>query len=407
VTAPPAPGAPAPPASSTKPQYFLSYAVLGSMIPFLSVLLDERGLSKTEIGRVNSAGSLAVMLTPVLITLLADTAVAGRFLMAALFTLAGAFALAMAPARAAVALTVLYAAHCLARAPIFPLQDGIHFAAQARRNQRGLAEIPYHSVRVWGTLGYILPSLVLYFFLRPGSSVTGALYCCAAFCALGAVYALVGLPHTPAPPKTEAHSRLPTLAAARALFGERHVAVFCIARFQHGVASTAFYILFPLHRTGRSGVDKRWVGIVQNIGTLCEIAFVFWAGALQRVLGLRRLMYLGAFYVGLRVLILAAFPQSWVAIAVQFPHGLTVIVFHVIAPTFLNRRAADQYRNSIQGLYVMAVSGAAQVIGAYVTGALAERSIQTAFTASGILALVATALLFFAFHETERENVKT
>ena len=169
--------------------------------------------------------------------------------------------------------------------------------------------------------------------------------------------------------------------------------------FMLGVATTAFYILFPLHLTGRSGFDKRWVGIVQNIGTVFEIAFVFAAAALQRVLGLRRLMYLGALYVGLRVLILAAFPQSWVAIAVQIPHGLTVIVFHVIAPTFLNQRAADQYRNSIQGLYVMAVSGAAQVIGAQFTGLLAQHSIERAFIASGILALVATALLFFAFHE--------
>jgi PPP family 3-phenylpropionic acid transporter len=314
-----------------------------------------------------------------------------------LFALAGVACVAIIPARGVLALAALYAAHCLGRAPIFPLQDGIHFAAQAQRLRQGLSEIPYHTVRVWGTIGYILPTVLLALLPKARFSVTFSLVCCAVFGAIGAVYSLVGLPHTPAPPKSEAHSRLPTIAAARALFGERHVAVFCVAMFLLGVASTAFYILFPLHLLHRSHIDKRWIGAFQNIGTLFEIAFVFGAGALQRRLGLRRLMYLGAFYVGLRVLILGAFPHPAVAVLVQIPHGLTVIVFYVIAPTFLNQHAGDEYRNSIQGLYVISVSGAAQVIGAYFTGALAERSLQTAFTASGILALIATALLFFAF----------
>jgi PPP family 3-phenylpropionic acid transporter len=390
---------------STKPQYFLAFAVLGSLVPFLTLLLEERGLSKSQIGVVFGVGAFMVMLTPVLVTLLADTAIAGRYLMAGLFVLCGVACVAMVPAGGFAGLLLWYAAHCLARGPIFPLQDGIHFAAQARRAGEGLAEVPYHTVRVWGTVGYILPSVVLpvVMWLWAGSSMTAALVVCAGFCVVGAGYALVGLPHTPAPPRREAHSRLPTVAAAKALFGERHTAVFCIAMLMLGVATTAFYILFPLHLTQRSAVDKRWVGLFQNIGTVVEIGWIFGAGALLRRWGMRRVMYLGALVVGARVMILAAFPQWWVAAVIQIPHGLTVIVFHVIAPTFLNERAGDEFRNSIQGLYMMSVSGAAQVVGSYFTGALAERSLETAFVASGGLALVATALLFFAFHESKRE----
>ena len=104
------------------------------------------------------------------------------------------------------------------------------------------------------------------------------------------------------------------------------------------------------------------------------------------------------------MLVLAMFPQWWVAAVIQLPHGLTVIVFHVVAPTFLNDRAGDEFRNSIQGLYMMSVSGAAQVVGSYFTGALAEVSLEVAFAASGGLALVATALLFFAFHQRTGET---
>ena len=49
---------------STKPQYFFSYAVLGSVVPFLSVLLAERGLSDSQIGDVWAISTLGVIFTP-------------------------------------------------------------------------------------------------------------------------------------------------------------------------------------------------------------------------------------------------------------------------------------------------------------------------------------------------------
>ena len=56
-------------------------------------------------------------------------------------------------------------------------------------------------------------------------------------------------------------------------------------------------------------------------------------------------------------------PFAAVAIGVQLIHGLTVLVIHVAPPIFLNQRAGDRYRNSMQGLYTMAFAGAGRVIG--------------------------------------------
>src|SRR3954469_6651632 len=77
------------PTHSTKPQYFLSFAVLGSVVPFASVLLAERGLSKAQIGTAWAVQSLAVVVTPIVVTLLADLAVSARVLLVGLFGLAG------------------------------------------------------------------------------------------------------------------------------------------------------------------------------------------------------------------------------------------------------------------------------------------------------------------------------
>ena len=106
----------------------------------------------------------------------------------------------LVPVQAFWPIVVLYSLHMFALWPAFPLQDGIHFAAQSLRRENGLAEVPYHTVRVWGTVGYIVPGAVLYFFLQPGKSMTPILYAGVACCILGIVNSFL-LPHTPPPPR--------------------------------------------------------------------------------------------------------------------------------------------------------------------------------------------------------------
>jgi PPP family 3-phenylpropionic acid transporter len=403
VTRPPvfdnAPGGIPPGAHATRPQYFLSFALLGSIVPFISVLFAERGLSKEQIGTVWAVSSLGVILTPQFVTLLADTAIAPRLLMAGLFAATGLFLGGLIPAHGYWPILLLYWLHALALQPIFPLQDGVHFAAQALRRTADLPEAPYHTVRVWGTVGYILPGAVLYFFLAPGRPMTPVLVCAVAICAAGVVYALTLLPRTAPPPRGESHARLPTAAAWRAI-REPHVLVFCVAMFLIHLASQAYYQYYPLHLTERSGIDKRWVGLIANVGVVVEIFFMLAFAALHRRLGLRRLMYFGALAVALRLYLLAFFPHPAVAVATQAVHGLTVLVIHVVPPMFIDRHATDAYRNSIQGLYAMAFAGSGKVVGAYVSGKVAQHSLAGAFNLSATACVVAAGLLYFAFSES-------
>ncbi len=383
---------------STKPQYFLSFAVLGAIVPFLSVLLAERGLDKEQIGKVWAVSSLGVIFTPILITFLADAAIAPRILMAGLFTLAGGFLIVLGQAWSFGAILALYSLHLFALQPVYPLQDGIHFAAQSLRRAAGLAETPYHTVRVWGTIGYIVPGLLLLFLLRPGQSTTPILWCAAGFCAAGAVNALL-LPRTP--PRERARQGLPTAAALRAI-GEPHVLIFCVAMFLIHMASQAYYQFYPLHLTDRSGIDRSYVGMIANVGVVVEIFFMLGFAWLLKRLTLRRLMYLGSLAIGVRMYLLAAFDHPAVAIGVQLLHGLTVLVIHVAPPIFLNARAEDRYRNSMQGLYTMVFAGLGKVIGAWGAGRVAHHwSLQTAFFWSATICVAATAMFYLAFEEKQ------
>jgi MFS transporter, PPP family, 3-phenylpropionic acid transporter len=449
-------------------QFFLTYAVMGSLLPFLSLYLWDRKLTEAQIGYVTAASALGPVLTPGLVTLLADAAFAGRRLMTAVFLVSGLAIATLLFVRGFWPILLVYALHALAFAPVVPLQDGIHFAAQRRRAARGLPTVPYHVVRVWGTVGFICPGVVLYFFLRGSGTVAPALIMAASACALAllntftlpdtAVSAsrgetapngngLAPSPGTPgegggegdgerratsdvrnhphpnplpeyrergseartspspagnspvgatAPP---AATRLPTTAALRAMI-EPHVLVFCIAMGLVAMASACFYQFYAIYLTQELKVDKAWVGLIQNIGVVGEIFFMLAFGWLLRTLTLRWLVILGVACVLGRMVLLAAIPSVWTAVLTQLVHGMTVLAMMVAPPVFLNAHAGDAFRNSMQGLYTMAVQGTSRILGSLVAGQVAERAgLLTSFWVGAGFAAVALALLFFAFHE--------
>jgi len=382
-------------------QYFLAFGAMGSVLPFLSVFLAERGLSRSQIGYVTGAASLGVVLTPVLITLLADAAVAGRVLMAAVFTISAGMLVAVLGVNGFWPILVAYALHALAFAPIAPLQDGIYFAAASRDP----VAPPYHVVRVWGTVGYIVPSAVLYFVLTRVSSVAPALACGAAMCVGGALNALLFLPRVDeqlAHDVERKRNRLPTIAAARALL-EPHVLVFCVAMALVHFAAAGYYQLYPLYLTDNLGIEKRWVGVIANVGVVVEIFFMLGFGWLSARLTLRGLMIAGVATIVLRLLLLAFVPTNAVAIGTQLLHGMMVLVLHVAPPIYLNGRAGETFRSSIQGLYAMAVAGGARIVGSIVTGRTAEYSLALTFAGCAALCVIATGLFYFAFREEARD----
>lgn len=393
--APPPPDAPA--AASTKLQFLMTFAIIGCVGPFLPVLLAERGLSRDQIGYVSGVASFAVIVTPVIATLLADVAIAGRYLIAAVYALAGLFLALLLPQYGFWPVLGLYTLHMFAIQPAIPLQDGIHFAAQAARKARGLPEVPYHTVRVWGTVGYMVPGVILYFFLKPGEPMTPTLWCGVIFSLAGALYALFMLPHTPRPPRDPSKSTLPTIAAAKVLFQPR-VLAFCMSMFILQVGSAAYYLAFPLHLVERSGLDKRWVGMVANVGVALEIVYILAFGYLVKRLTVRRLVYIGTIAIVVRMVALGLTGSAAVAIGSQLIHGLTVLASNVVPPLYLNAHAEDRYRNSIQGLYTMVFSGAGRVIGYSAAGMIAGAyGLPTCFYVASGLCLAAMGLFPYAF----------
>ena len=147
-----------------KPQYFLAYAPLGSLGPLLPIFLKHgKGFAESQFGILIALTAISMVVTPVLLAFLADTRIDSRRLLAGAYLIAAASLVAISFAGGVVAVSALYLVYSLAIMPTLPLTDALFFSIERAAESEGRRVSPYQFVRIWGTIGFIVPSLLLYF----------------------------------------------------------------------------------------------------------------------------------------------------------------------------------------------------------------------------------------------------
>lgn len=393
---------------------------MGSIAPYMSVYLEYRQLSDRQIGLVMSLGGLSVLLTPAMMSLLADLKLEHRVLLRSLF-----IGVAMALSLMLLStgfwwLLPTFWLWSLSISPMMSMTDGLLFSVRGRRDDAGVPTPPYHRIRVFGTMGFIAPSFVLYG-LMDGSdpaAVRLALGCGIAVAVLACANTFL-LPHTRGPmggpkpaqaevpdphPPAGKDKGLPTVLALKCML-QPDVALFCIAMWLVQVVSAAYYTFYPLYLTRVIGLGDQWLGLISSVGVVFEIGYVLAFGWLLKRLGVRWLMTLGVLGVFARMAMLGYIPTLGVAVGSQLLHGLTVLALFVLPPLYLNHRAEPRFRNSIQGLYAMLVLGTGRITGSILAGQIAEvwdgDVLKVFIITAGIAAV---AVLIFALFFRDRSD---
>jgi PPP family 3-phenylpropionic acid transporter len=280
----------------------------------------------------------------------------------------------------------------LSTQPQVALGDGMFFTHQSDPSQ---PRTSFSSVRVWGTIGFIAPSLVIYAGYHVGGGVEWMPHVTVAFALLGIINAL-GLPKK-SNPTGETPSKGPTFAAARVLL--RPSLIF----FSLGVgfvifSNMAFYGFYPLYLTTEVQIDESWVGLISSIGVGFEIFYVLGLNRLRQRFGFRGLMAIGGAASTFRLFCLAFLPTPFFSVMFQAFHGLTVIAFMILPVMYLNTFAETGFRNSIQGLYAMLVAGLFSIAGNIAAGQLAEIGLITLYRVSLGVCLFGLILIAISFY---------
>ncbi len=399
---------------SIKYQYFLSYAVIGSVAPYASVYLQWRGLSDDQIGLVVGVGGLSTVLMPVIMSLLADLRLENRVLLRAVFAGSATALGLMLASKSFWWLLPAFVLWAFSFAPMMSLNDGLLFSVRGLRDAAGQSTPPYHHIRVFGTIGFIAPSLVLYVVMTGGDASVVRYALVSGICAAvlagactfmlphvrGAVGGSTPTAEVPDPKPTKKDGKgLPTMLALRAML-KPDMALFCGVMWLIQIVTATYYTFYPLYLTRVIGVAEKWLGLISSVGVVLEIGYVLALGWILKKLGVRWLLILGLAGVVLRMGLLWRVPTLGVAVGTQVLHGLTVLAIFILPPLYLNHRAEPGFRNSIQGLYAMLVFGTGRVIGSVLSGYISDAYEGDILVPFAITTGVATAalllvLLFF------------
>ncbi len=371
--------------------FLLLYAVVGAYMPYLPVFLgSDLHLPDWQIGWVTGIYGLSVLVAPPIVTSLADRSVSGRTIIGCAYVLACLGLIALALVDSFLAVLPLAFAFSLVYTPLFALLDGLAFSAIAAAERPP----PYDRLRVWGSLGFMVPAFVLFFALHAGVAGRAAIVAAAVAAGLGALAS----PLLPNFPPAARASGLPPFAAWQALRGASTRALLIpVSLLFAGIS--VFYAFY-----GRLlisvGIDAAWVGLVMNLGVLAELPLMFAAGALLRRFSVRAILLTSAVCLTVRMALLAT-SDPLVAVVTQVLHGPVVLGLYLLPPMILNLKAEPRLRNGVQGLYAMLCFGLARLVGSVLGGYAAEIELRWAFVLGSLLAFVAAAWLAVAFDDPE------
>jgi MFS family permease len=365
---------------------FLITATFGFLQPFVPLYLEAAGLTRSQIGIVTGVGSGTALLIQPLLGRLSDRLDARRPLMIALALVAGlayeAFRFAPfgtgAPFSAAVVVFTLLTALGVNGFTYLNVVGGVLVGRMVGTGAASASSGAgaYARYRVWGSVGYILVALVTGWLVSRGAGPRSglprneldavfawgpllffAIAVVAFFVPDGkrAAAALTPAPSSDAAGKGAAHALRPFLLA--------------FFLYQFALYGASAYLSLFLKMLGASPLA---ITTTFAAGVVCEVLVMTQVGRLTDVYGRRPALAIAFLLMPLRLLLYIPATGPWWVLAVQTLHGLNFGIMGTIAVAYVNDRATDANRGTLQ-----ARLGATQVlataVGPVACGLIAER----------------------------------
>lgn len=380
---------------SLNAQFFLLFGSFAAVQPYIALFFKGRGLNEEQIGYAIGISGWAIMLSPAVVTLIADTRVSPGKLLAGLSLLTAGATTAMLLSTGYWPMVGSYFALTLCVTAMMPLLDGVAFGVQRLQRERGETPLIYSRVRVWGTYGYVGLLALLFYPIRATGEVSWAIWAgVACFCVL-----FVNAWFLPNRGQRELAKRakgLPTADAVRTLLSSKTV-LFSIAMFLLLCASAAYHTMYPVFLVEDLALARHWVGMVIMSGALLEVFCILGLPWFERRFGLRVVMLGCVALTVLRFGLMYAFPNLLVAVGAQIFHGAMICAMLVIPPNFVNGLANESNRNSIQGVYTVLVIGTSRFVGTALSGHVAGVDQRLIYLMCTALALGALGLMWVGF----------
>jgi predicted MFS family arabinose efflux permease len=369
------------------------------VVPLFSLRLKELGFSATEIGWCCATQAIGTLLAPLVAGQIADRWLAAERCLGLCALISAALLWLLAGLTAPAAVFGVNLLLWLVMAPALTLSTSVCFAhlRDARRD--------FGKIRMWGTLGWVVPGWLLGFWLadgerwrpllnwlrpdRPLPELADAFRLAALLAAGFAVYALT----LPCSPLRRGIRTAAPLAALR-LFHGREFLIYAVCTFGLTAVLPFSTQVTPL-LLEQLGVSRPWLPRLLTVAQASEVISLLFLPRLLSALGLRGAMRLGLAAAVLTLGSLALGSPLSLALAGLTLYGLCISCYLVAGQMYLNQRSRDDVRASAQALH-STLCGLGMLVGNVLVGEVRAR-VNGAFAPTFAIGAALSLLLLAIF----------
>jgi nucleoside transporter len=341
---------------------FLQYVIWGAWYVTITTYLTQTlGFTGTQAGWVFSTVSIASLVSPFFVGLVADRFFATERVMAFLYIVSAVLVYLVTKVTTFPAVFGLMLAFCLCYFPTVALTNSITMQSLKDPGK------DFPPIRTLGTLGFIVVVSVVSLYKWEASSTQFTLAAAAAV--VMAIYSLVALPHTPPPARGQQVTwqravGLDTLSMMK----QPTFAVFIIASILACIPLTFYYSFANAYLNDLQAPNP---GFMMTLGQWAELVMLLVMPALFRVVSIRGVLLIGLASWAARYLLLAygnVDAGIWMFYLAILLHGACYDFFFVAGQLYTDQEAPGHLRSSAQGFITFVTYGIGMFVGSVLSG---------------------------------------
>lgn len=370
--------------------YFFYFTTLGIFVPFWGLYLQHKGFNPTEIGQLIAILTLSKIVAPNVWAAFADNRNARRGGSLGLLKYAalGAFCTYsfMAIAEGFWVTATVMLGFCVFWNAHLPQLEAATLKHLRDRTDH------YGSVRLWGSVSFILVVLGMGYVLDHGGP---DVIMWAGMLALLSVFITSSVlrdvePEQAVHQSNSKASEVSPLRIAPLISLIDHKVIFLLSlgvfmQLSHAPWQTFFSIYLESY-----GYSKSSIGILWSVGVIFEILVFIFAFKLFRHFALAKILSFTLLIAGVRWCMVSAFPESISLIFItQVMHAITYGLYHSVMVRLIDQLFQGHYQIRGQALYSSVTYGLGGALGSVVSGYLwSYYGKQSMFLASGVMMLL-------------------
>lgn len=342
---------------------FLLYFIWGSWYGQMSkYLFTALGASGAQVGNAYAAFSIAQIIAPFFVGMIADRYFAAQKVLGVLSLAGAAILFVLTGVDDPDNFFWIILAYCISFAPMMSLTTSI--AMQQVTN----SEKDFPAIRVMGTVSWIVVSNIIGYY-GFGDNVMIFKISMVASAFLG-VYSFF-LPDTPPKPSTKtSFSDILGLDAFK-LFKDRSFAIFFISSLLICIPLSFYYAMAnpSLTDSGMTNVENK-----MSLGQASEVVFMLLIPLAFTRLGVKWMLVVGLIAWIIRFIGFGYgdVNNEWLLYMAIILHGVCYDFFFVTGQIYTDSKAGEKYRSSAQGLISIATYGIGMGIGSWLAGIVAD-----------------------------------